>query len=1032
MESVIRTQLREELVLLERTLWVTFQRDALSRAFAGLSVSANPPVHLAEAAAELSRLTGRSYSGSITQQITLVDSILMERLSVAETDILSYASECMGRIDDAFGKKWAINNESTKTLLSYVKGMLVNYVGIALSEPDMFPVQLPTHDRFSGLQLSAFRLLEFITRHYDPGLFTALLDYWDRENADFKTEVLNELLMQVVSQADQARSDHSTMATLVRTLCVLLQTKDLATRFMSLGNWIVGTKQGNLLEARSALSPFFSPSWFSSTSSSLKSVGVPPPPDPIRDRISDTLSKIRTKGEFNAQCEYFQRTQRELTEALTELVKLLLKANKEPILNWLAEVVMGNSFRTKEGKRLERAQGPNYASDGFCFNVMDVLLALCGPFLDPNDPKAQKIDPGYLLSGTRVKLQNETSICAKSVSEAFPVSSTPYGTISEFYFLCLCMFHYAWHGARTSFLDLIRIINELKKHKEPQYEQEVKYYYKVYQCFDLMLLDRTRNRVLMRFCMLTMSLMTKWSGFDGRHLPLPSPPNLLMRSLPELVVEDIGEFLLLLVETTPDIFTQWTQEECEATTNFITICLSSPTHLTNPYLRAKQVQMLSYMVEGKTAVPAMQGALQWNHLAQMYILEALVQFYVDIEFTGSHNQFYEKFEYRHYATRVFMFLWRYEHYRKQTVEISTSEIFLRFINMLMNDITFLYDESISKLKEVKKHEILLETRALTPEETKVYEQSQSISKYYFQQTNETLEKLEKLTDWSKAVFLKEGFVDRFASMLNYMLNSLNGSKSLDLKVKNPESYNFKPVELLADIIRCYVHLADDKGFLKGVVNDTRSYSMNLMEKTIRILNKRMVVNQEERTKFEKLVGDIRVQAEVAANIEDLLGEIPEEFTCPLTSEMMKNPVKLPSGAVVDRSSIERHLLNDQHDPFNRQPLRIEEVVDDLELKGRIEAWVHSKLAGGQAAFNLDDEEVPDDIACPLTSELMRNPVRLPSGYVVDKSSIERHLLNDPRDPFTKAPLRLEEVVEDEETKRRVQEWVQSKTNPGPS
>lgn len=57
MERVSLTQLREEMVLLERTLWITFQRDSLSRAFAGLSVSGNQPIYLVESATELSRLT---------------------------------------------------------------------------------------------------------------------------------------------------------------------------------------------------------------------------------------------------------------------------------------------------------------------------------------------------------------------------------------------------------------------------------------------------------------------------------------------------------------------------------------------------------------------------------------------------------------------------------------------------------------------------------------------------------------------------------------------------------------------------------------------------------------------------------------------------------------------------------------------------------------------------------------------------------------------------------------------------------------
>lgn len=42
---------------------------------------------------------------------------------------------------------------------------------------------------------------------------------------------------------------------------------------------------------------------------------------------------------------------------------------------------------------------------------------------------------------------------------------------------------------------------------------------------------------------------------------------------------------------------------------------------------------------------------------------------------------------------------------------------------------------------------------------------------------------------------------------------------------------------------------------------------------------------------------------------------------------------------------------------------------------------------------------------PILSTLMRDPVKLPSsGVVVDRSTICRHLLSDPSDPFNRAPL----------------------------
>lgn len=60
----------------------------------------------------------------------------------------------------------------------------------------------------------------------------------------------------------------------------------------------------------------------------------------------------------------------------------------------------------------------------------------------------------------------------------------------------------------------------------------------------------------------------------------------------------------------------------------------------------------------------------------------------------------------------------------------------------------------------------------------------------------------------------------------------------------------------------------------------------------------------------------------AANqqIEDDYADAPDEFRDPLMDTLMVDPVLLPSGKIMDRSIITRHLLNSSTDPFNRQPL----------------------------------------------------------------------------------------------------------------
>jgi ubiquitin conjugation factor E4 B len=61
--------------------------------------------------------------------------------------------------------------------------------------------------------------------------------------------------------------------------------------------------------------------------------------------------------------------------------------------------------------------------------------------------------------------------------------------------------------------------------------------------------------------------------------------------------------------------------------------------------------------------------------------------------------------------------------------------------------------------------------------------------------------------------------------------------------------------------------------------------------------------------------------------EQDLGSVPEHFLDPILFEIMQNPVTLPtSGAVVDLATIKGHLLSSNLDPFNRQPLKLEDVI----------------------------------------------------------------------------------------------------------
>lgn len=87
--------------------------------------------------------------------------------------------------------------------------------------------------------------------------------------------------------------------------------------------------------------------------------------------------------------------------------------------------------------------------------------------------------------------------------------------------------------------------------------------------------------------------------------------------------------------------------------------------------------------------------------------------------------------------------------------------------------------------------------------------------------------------------------------------------------------------------------------------------------------------------------------------EDECADAPDEFKDPLMDTLMSDPVQLPSGTIMDRAIITRHLLNSNTDPFNRQHLTEDMLITEVELKERIDSWRKQKREEKQKKQALD-------------------------------------------------------------------------------
>jgi len=164
------------------------------------------------------------------------------------------------------------------------------------------------------------------------------------------------------------------------------------------------------------------------------------------------------------------------------------------------------------------------------------------------------------------------------------------------------------------------------------------------------------------------------------------------------------------------------------------------------------------------------------------------------------------------------------------------------------------------------------------------------------------------------------------------------------------------------MIIIFLHLSSSHLFLECVAADERSYSSEIFDRAYYIMKKRQILDSNQLNLFYQKKAEIaRIHASLSA-FEKNLGEIPEKYQDAVMGSLMKDPVMLPtSKQIVDRVTIQRHLLNSKTDPFNRTPLTEAELIDQTELKEEIEEFLKEKRRQFREQIIKENQQQMDQI-----------------------------------------------------------------------
>ncbi|KAG2519761.1 hypothetical protein JM16_007023 [Phytophthora kernoviae] len=873
---------------------------------------------------------------------------------------VAYLEQCfyrcrdeMQKLQSAFVRLSEEKKLEIQECLNSIRVMCINYSATALTDPEIFPFEVGT------INSDAFeKAVRLQANPQTPEFVDGVTAELEQSGATFTMfgPIFQKLLAELflINPPSLMSNFYNNM----HVLTVLCRNKALATVFTKIPGFLLTPgppMTGRRLQDATALGLLL-----------RFSCGQ----DPAITQMFSNITK-RTKNDVDNSILSIRNKLDGVQTTVSDIVTSLLKAGgpaREQVLAWMEQAMQVNAERAKENPDVNIA-----STNGTFVNITMVLLRLCGPFLSPKSKKIHLIKSEYLATQNplfpfdETKLVTNTDEPASSQQDTRQVTNAAdFNFITRCYFITARAMHLGPVAISGQYMRLLRQLSYFQSrmngpNADPRMRAHFDQMAAAKMIMDAELLHPDFLHEMIRFSLLTCSVVnaicieSDAADTGVITLPLPTPDtkmNAVLKHIPEHLVDDLCSVLKFVARLQPKALHSF---ELNELLKMILIFLSSPGYVHSPHLRAKMSEVLFHIFlpseeseERETAGTAFGvELLMTDPLAQRHLAPCLLGLYGDVEHTG----FYEKLEHRYNIACLLKYLWKLEGHKPAFLLIAEDRVnFVKFAHGLMNHINGLVTDALTALPEIKllQEEMQDVARWMALDET-VREQKQSLLSdkertvtSSLQLANETIHMMSYLTSEIQEPFVKmPELEDRLVSMLNSVLVKLAGPRGLELKVNNPEQYKFRPKVMLKEIVETLLHFSHYPSFLEAVATNG-FYDSQVFRKCTHIVARTQLLEPSDIQKFEVFIGDVEKAAEGAANLEETLGEIPEEFLDPLVFTLMKDPVLLPSGYTMDRSCISQHLLNDQSDPFTRVPLTVNQLQPNTDLKAKIELWVREQ------------------------------------------------------------------------------------------
>lgn len=310
------------------------------------------------------------------------------------------------------------------------------------------------------------------------------------------------------------------------------------------------------------------------------------------------------------------------------------------------------------------------------------------------------------------------------------------------------------------------------------------------------------------------------------------------------------------------------------------------------------------------------------------LISTLLNLYENIEKLDS-SYFYERFEPRYHISFLIrllikepIFLTNYKKYNR-VIETKSFEIYI------MNDINELFQEIIQTFDKIT--ELNLDTNVNVNNEDKysqIFQLIETFTTFFY----ENLYLLYILAEHYSDELLSEHLCNKIIESLCHIIKKIttNIHKYNTLIINN--NLNIDMNSLITATIKIIIKFSNYSTFKLLLFDYEKQQNNNVYSEIIQILFSEEINSWDLYYNLLQLENDIK-KIQLLTNSKT----IPDKFLDPLLNSIILNPVILPdSKQFIDKSTILKHLENNETDPFTRKKLTINELNEYNSLDDAVQ------------------------------------------------------------------------------------------------